>query len=159
MITWWILSNLHNYLKKKQCLLQSVRNNFSTDAYVTSTSANTTVYKWIPFTKDEPMYIQFYQFLHCRPFLFILHKPHSMKHCLYGFVFLLILSRVLYICLTFSLTGDCCGRDRMVVLFPANNSLYPITNYFYIGNHWFHFNWQWDCHCSDRMVVEFSTSN
>ena len=28
-----------------------------------------------------------YNFLYCKPSLFILHKPHSLNHCLYGFMF------------------------------------------------------------------------
>ena len=79
--------------------------------------------KWIPFMEDKPIYLQFCQFLHCKPSLFILHKPHSLNHCLYGFIFLFILSRVLYICLTFNTTRNCCGSDRMGLGFSANNSI------------------------------------
>jgi hypothetical protein len=47
-----------------------------------------------------------------------------------GLFVLLILSRVLYICLPFSLIGDCCGRDRMEVLFSASNSIIPYNQLF-----------------------------
>jgi hypothetical protein len=159
MITWWIHSNLHNYLT--QTMLAAI--------------GQKTNYLQMPTLPLRPQIPQFtseycsrkmnrfiYNFTNfcIVGLLFSYYTSHTLWNivCM-GLFILLILSRVLYICVTFNLTGDCCGRDRMVVLFSANNSSYPITNYFYIGNHWFHFNWQWNCNCSDRMVVEFSTSN
>lgn len=124
MITSWILSNLHNYLKNNVCYNRQ-ENTFSTDAYITSTSEKYHNLKWIPFTKDKPIYIQFYQFLHCKPSLFILHKSQSLKHCLYGLIVFFYWYWVECCTFVLHLTGDFCGPDRMVVLFSVTNSIIP----------------------------------
>jgi hypothetical protein len=141
MTTWWIHSNLHNYLKNNICC------NRSENKYLQMST--------LPLRLQIPQFTSEYRSRKINRFiynftnfcivslLFLYYTIHTLWTivCM-GLFVLLILSRVLYICLTFSLIADCCGRDRMEVLFSASNPIIPYSDCLYINNHRFHFKWQ-----------------